>query len=170
MTREETKDALHIIAEMYPQFTVTSAKVDIWHKLLQDIDAAKINNAIAAFIRTDTKGYTPVPGQLIALISEQQTNFPNEAEAWESANKAMRNGLYGYEEEFEKLDPLVQKCIGSAQQIQNWAMLPSSEVQTVIRSQFLKAYRTEVERAKQDAKIPQPVLEVLRKNNLLEAK
>ena len=170
MTREETKDSLHLIAEMYDHFKVTSTKVDIWHRLLHDIDAKRLNNAIAAYIRTDTKGYAPVPGQLLDLIAEQQTSFPNEAEAWESANKAMRNGLYGYEEEFEKLPPIVQKCIGSAQQLHNMSMLPSSEVQTVIRSQFIKNYRTEVERAKQDSKIPQPILEVLRKNNLLEAK
>jgi len=170
MTREETKQALHIIAEMYQQFQVTKAKVDIWHQLLQDMDAKVINSAIAAFIRTDVKGYPPVPGQLIALISETQNPYPSEGEAWESANKAMRNGAYGYEEEFEKLDPIVQECIGSAQQLHNISLLPSSEVQTVYRSQFLRAYRTLVERKKQDARIPLPVLEVLRKNNLLEAK
>lgn len=170
MTREETKDALHIIAEMYPQFPVTSARVDIWHRIIQDIDAAQIKNAIAAFIRTDTKGYPPVPGQLIALISDQQLNFLGENEAWDAVTRALRNGVYGFEEEYEKLDPIVQKCVGSANMISTWASLPSSEVHTVIRSQFIRAYRTEVDRAKQDAKIPQPVLDVLRKNNLLEAK
>ncbi len=166
MTRDETKTALHIIAEVYDNFKVTSDKVDIWHKVLQDFDAVSINNAIAMFIRTDTKGFAPIPGQLVDLLVKQETK--SDGEAWEDVNKALCNGLYGYEEEFKKLDPLSQKCVGSARQLQSWAMLPSSEVQTRIRSQFLKDYRVMKERAKQDAKIPQPVLEVLRKYDLIE--
>ena len=168
MTREETKKALHIIAEMYQQFQVTTAKVDIWHRILADYPAAAVNNAIAAFISTDIKGYAPVPGQLIELMAVNDDT--TEGEAWDMVTKALRNGIYGFEEEFEKLPELVQKCVGSAAMIQTWASMPSSEIHTVVKSQFLRDYRTQKERKKQDAKIPAPILEVLRKNNLLEAK
>lgn len=168
MTREETKKALYIIAEMYQNFAVTSAKVDIWHRILEDYPAAVIDNAIAAYIRTDTKGFPPVPGQLIDLITE--TDNVSEAEAWELASKACRNGLYGYVEEYDKLPPLIQKCIGSPTMLRNMAVMQSNELQTRFKAQFLRDYRTLKEREKQDAKIPKPVLEVLRKNNLLEAK
>ena len=175
MTKQETAKLIMLIKASYPNSFKHSdreleALVDAWTKILEEYDFRTMESAFLAFTKTDTKGYPPVPGQLIALISEQRTNFLGENEAWDGVARALRNGIYGFEEEYEKLDPIVQKCVGSAQQIQNWAMLPSSEVHTIIRSQFIKNYRTELERAKQDAKIPKPVLEVLRKNNLLEAK
>lgn len=169
MTREETKTALHIIAEMYDRFTVTSAKVDIWHQVLKDYPAAVINNAIAAYIRTDTKGFAPVPGQLIDLIVDLTVDEMSEGEANNLLSKALRNGIYGFEEEFEKLPPILQECVGSASELQRMAMMPPTEL-SVSKARFMRDFRTLKDRKRQDAKIPLPVLDVLRKNNLLEAK
>ena len=175
MTKQETAKLVMLIKASYPHSFNQSdrdleAMVNAWTRILEEYDFRTMESAFLAYSKNDKKGFPPVPGQLIDLVTTTAQPNISEGEAWESVNKALRNGLYGFEEEFEKLDPIVQKCVGSAHQIQNWALLPSSEVQTVIRSQFLKDYRVVKERAKQDSKIPQPILDVLRKNNLLEAK
>ena len=60
--------------------------------------------------------------------------------------RACSNGIYGYKKEFEKLPPLVQKIIGSPSQIKDWAMCDMDVFNTVIASNFQRAYRTEATR------------------------
>lgn len=64
-----------------------------------------------------------------------------EIEAWGLVKNALRNGSYGYAEEYAKLPPLVRRCVGSATQIREWAQMDSSEVDSVVASNFQRSYR-----------------------------
>ena len=81
------------------------------------------------------------------------------------APKAIRNGIYGCYVEFEKLHPLIQKVVGDPQQINSWAQLTEG-INTVVASNFMRNYRTELERMRMDAAIPKEVKAVLEQHGI----
>ena len=80
-------------------------------------------------------------------------------------SKALRNGLYGSDSEFDKLPKNVQKAVGCPENLRNWAMTEEKTLETVVMSQFLSAYKTILKREKEIAMIP-PELRVAMKEHL----
>ena len=68
--------------------------------------------------------------------------------------KACRNGLYGYKTEFEKLPETVQRAVGKAEQLRDWAEIDTDTLNTVVASNFQRSYRIMQQRAKDDAMLP----------------
>ena len=60
-------------------------------------------------------------------------------------------------EEFSKLPPLVQKAVGTSDNLRNWSQTNLDSVETVIQSNFLRAYRVEAQRAAEISKMPSDV-------------
>ena len=53
---------------------------------------------------TDTKGFPPTVGQIRANVAGRRTvDLMGEGRAWELVYKALQNGYYGAEEEYNKL-------------------------------------------------------------------
>lgn len=157
MTREDTMEMLMTMQAAYPNYHVADKTVAIntWHLMLQGYDKPVVMGALQAFILSDTKGFAPSIGQIVEKI--QTTTRPlelSEMEAWDLVAKAVRNGNYGSEQEFEKLPPKVQKAVGSPGQIAKWAAIPSDELHTVGQSNFLRSYRAIIIREKEQEKLP----------------
>ena len=68
-------------------------------------------------------------------------DMPDEAEAWAQVYKAIQNSGYHSKEEFDKLHPVVQRVVGRPEVLKAWGMLSVEETQTVIASNFQRAYR-----------------------------
>ena len=62
----------------------------------------------------------------------------NNSELWDKLLNAIGNSSYHSEEEFEKLPLLVKEYIRSPRQLQEMATMPSDEIHTVVKGQFLK--------------------------------
>lgn len=164
MTREETVKIIRIMVDSYPNYKPNniSETVDVWQMMLSDYDYNLVAMALKAYILSDTSGFAPSIGQLVANI--QTITKPqelSEMEAWSLVRKAIGNGNYGSVEEFEKLPPTIQKAVGSADMIKRWAMSDSNEVSTVIQSNFLRSYRTAVKRDEEYAKMPEDVKKLI---------
>lgn len=164
MTREETVKIIRIMVDSYPNYKPNniSETVDVWQMMLSDYDYNLVAMALKAYILSDTSGFAPSIGQLVAKI--QTLTKPqelSEMEAWSLVRKAIGNGNYGSVEEFEKLPPTIQKAVGSADMIKRWAMSDSNEVSTVIQSNFLRSYRTAVKRDEEYAKMPEDVKKLI---------
>lgn len=164
MTRDETKKIVFIIHGTYPNSYKnistenTSLQIDIWQSIFTNHKYSEVEIALKAYMKTETKGFPPSPGQIIDMLHiPDRANFPNEMEAWSLVSRALRNGYYGSEEEFAKLPPIVQKSVGSPSQLRNWSQTDSDSVENVIQSNFLRTYRTEVIREKEYEKIPEEV-------------
>ena len=152
------------MVDSYPNYKPNniSDTVDVWQMMLSDYDYNLVAMALKAYILSDTSGFAPSIGQLVAKI--QTLTKPqelSEMEAWSLVRKAIGNGNYGSVEEFEKLPPTVQKAVGSADMIKRWAMSDSNEVSTVIQSNFLRSYRTAVKRDEEYAKMPEDVKKLI---------
>ena len=163
MTREDIQKLLILVSATYPNFKPEdlTGTVDAWLWLLKDYDTAAIMASFEIYVKTDRSGFAPSVSQLIGGIHEASDNsYLTESQAWALVKKAIQDGNYHAVERFEELPPLVQKAVGSANMIQQWAGTDSDEVNTVIMSNFQRAYRTVVERAKYDERVPSKLQDI----------
>ena len=159
MTREETVKIIRIMVDSYPNYKPNdiSETVDVWQIMLSDYDYNLVAMALKAYILSDTSGFAPSIGQLVAkiqtLIKPQELN---EMEAWSLVSKAIRNSGYNSVEEFAKLPPLVQKAVGLPDQLMTWS-LDENYNEQVVSSNFMRCYRTELARNEELSKMPAEV-------------
>ncbi|MFW5631137.1 MAG: replicative helicase loader/inhibitor [Acetivibrio ethanolgignens] len=153
VTRDETKQILMRISSVYPNWKPQADLkfvVETWCEYLEEYSYEQIRAALKVYIATDTSGFAPSIGQLIdKLHTISRPQELSEMEAWELVSRALRNGYYGAEEEFEKLPSLVKKTVGSPSQLRNWSQTDSDSVENVIQSNFMRNYRTVVSREKE---------------------
>ena len=168
MTKNEVVKLLMTIQTFYPNYQVENKEftINAWYSIIGDCDYKPMEKALRAYITTDTSGFAPSIGQLINKLHEVQSPQElNEMEAWLLVSKALRNGTYGAIEEFNKLPPLVQKAVGSPDNLRNWAQTDSESIENVVQSNFMRTYRTVVNRAKEYRKMPKDIQALIESTN-----
>ena len=167
MTRDEAKKLIMIICSTYPNYKPMDLRdtVDVWHFMLSDFDYSEVSVALKAYILSDTSGFAPTVGQLLEKVRKiKSPEELNEMQAWGLVSKALRNGTYGAEEEFNKLPPLVQQAVGSPSQLRNWATTDYESIENVIQSNFMRTYRTVCHRANEYSKFTPDILSICSNN------
>lgn len=160
MTRDETIKLLMVIQSAYPNFKPPdkTVAVDTWYTMLKDMDYNVVQMGLRAYITSDTSGFAPSIGQLINTIyTIQNPQELNEMEAWSLVSKALRNGYYGAVEEFNNLPPLVQKAVGSPDNLRHWSQTDTNSIENVVQSNFMRSYRLVVNRENEIKKMPADV-------------
>ena len=162
MTRDEVKEIIMIMTYTYSNYKPAdiTATVDTWTAILASYQFEHIRAALHSYILSDTKGFAPTPGQLIDKIPVQSFDM-TEMEAWGMVNKALSNSSYHAKEEFDKLPSVVQKTLGRHEVLQEWAGMEIDTVQSVIHSNFIRNYRTVLQREKERNKLPTRLREIL---------
>lgn len=162
MTRDEVKEIIMIMTYTYSNYKPAdiTATVDTWTAILASYQFEHIRAALHSYILSDTKGFAPTPGQLIDKIPVQSFDM-TEMEAWGMVNKALSNSNYHAKEEFDKLPLVVQKTLGRFEVLQEWAGMEIDTVQSVIQSNFIRNYRTVLQREKERNKLPTRLREIL---------
>lgn len=159
MTREETQNLLAMIQATYPNFNPPdkTAAVNAWRMALSDCQWDDVQRAFAVYMRTNSSGFAPSPGQImekIMLLTSPQEM--NELEAWTLVSKALRNSTYNSVEEFQKLPVSIQKAIGRPEQLRIWAMDETFN-ESVASSNFMRSYRVVMDRRKELNKLPEKI-------------
>lgn len=156
MTREETIKILMLVQAAYPNYkspdkTIT---VNLWCRMLQEYTYQQVEAAVDAYIRTDKSGFAPSVGNIIDKIQMifSVEDDVNEMVAWNMVLKAIRNSGYHAEEEFAKLPKPVQRAAVSPSQLREWALTENMNIE-VVSSNFMRAYRIELERQKEIMKL-----------------
>lgn len=165
MTREETQKLLLTISSIYPNFKPEdkTLTVDSWHWALEDYDGAAIMGALQIYVKTSTSGFAPSVSQLITALHKPIENEQmTEGEAWYLVKQAIQGANYHAEENFEKLPPLIQKAIGGPSMLRQWGMTDTEEVNTVVMSNFQRAYRSLAERERFEQKVPAQLSELVK--------
>lgn len=156
------------MCDCYPNYKPSnlSETVDVWNMMLEEYSYSQISTALKTYVHSDTSGFAPSIGQLINKLHEVQTPQElNEMEAWFLVSRALRNGYYGAVKEFNKLPPLVQKAVGSPDNLRNWALTDSKSIENVVQSNFMRTYRTVVNRAKEYQKMPKDIKALIESAN-----
>lgn len=163
MTRKDTAGVMSILKAAFPAAfrDMTSADanamVNLWTEMFVDDDPRLVTAAVKSYINDDTR-FFPSVGQIKAkmrLLCEG--DGLSEAAAWSMVSRACQNGLYGSEKEFAKLPPEIQALVGSPSQLRDWAMMDTETLQSVVASNFQRAYRTVTKRKEELAKLPADV-------------
>ena len=160
MTETEVRKLLAMTQAVYPNYNPPSkeAAVNAWLMCLSEYDNNAVMAAFKAYITTDTSGFAPSIGQLLdKLHAIQNPQELNEMEAWSLVSKALRNGYYGAAEEFNNLPPLVQKAVGSPDNLRNWSQTDTNSIENVVQSNFMRSYRLVVNRENEIKKMPADV-------------
>ena len=168
MNTRETQGILAMIKAAYPNFyrdmprADLVAAVNLWQKQFSEYNVSVVKAALHALIATRKEGYPPTIGavkeQIAKLTAPQQLS---EAEAWALVSRAARNGTYGYQQEFKKLPPEIQRVVGRPEQLRAWAMMEADEVESVVASNFMRAYRSSAAKEKEECALPQFVRDAL---------
>lgn len=147
MTREETKMIIAMLSSVYVnEFSKLSEDkvkqmIDIWSMLLEDEDADKIANATKVWLKTSSNAFMPTPAMLIQKSYDLfEAKGLTEMEAWNHISKAIRNGNYHAKEEWEMLPKEVQQMC-SPNDIRDWASMDTSQVQTVVSSNWQRSFK-----------------------------
>lgn len=174
MTREETQKILMAVQALFPNYNPPNKTVIVntWCEMFSEYTYEQVSAALRTYAASETSGFAPSVGQLIEKINFlYQPQMLNEMEAWSLVSKAIRNGYYGAEEEFEKLPKIVQKAVGSPGQLRQWAITDLESVENVVQSNFMRTYRSVCKREQEISKLPQGVRNLITtndKNNLSE--
>lgn len=169
MTKEQFSLIVKGMKAVYsePTFIPDKDSFEIWYALLSDLDYELANKATQKLMMTSTKTPRPADIRDMALSFAYQDEM-SDMEAWGLVSKAIRNSAYHAQEEFEKLPEVVQKSIGTSQQLYNWAT-DEEYNEGVIQSNFLRSYRVCQQRAKENAKLPQYIKDfAITQNNVKE--
>ena len=176
MTVRETGRVMDVLESAYPRYYAGIDKqrqeraVIMWASAFSRDDVRLVVAAVQSFIEMDEKGFPPVPGQIKAKIRliTQRGELP-ESEAWSMIRKAVCNSGYESREEFDRLPPPLQKLVGSASQLREWALMDSGTLNSVVSSNILKAYRTQTAREREFNALPPDVRALIPQSARTEA-
>lgn len=167
MTKEDIARMVYVIKSTYQnQFkdydnTMMQNMIDAWTMVFADKDVDEVFKGLQIYLSSDKKGFAPSPGQVVDCMHRLRPKVANEMEAWNIVDKAVRNSIYGAQEEFNKLPQIIRRVVRNPGRLREWAVMDCEAYQTVEQSNFMRAYRTEVEREKQNELIPKKIRPML---------
>lgn len=166
MNREETLAIMGVLKAAYPNYYRDMRRADaegiveLWHTMFEDDPAQIVAAAVKAHIASDVKGFPPHIGaikQAIVKLTKPPELELSEMEAWGLVRRAVSNGIYGAQKEFDALPPVVQQVVGAPSQLKEWAMLDEDVVASVVSSNFQRSYRARAAHAKEFLALPMDV-------------
>lgn len=168
MTKQETLMILGVLKAAYPGFyaAIKPAEaegiVGLWQEMFFE-PAQVVAAAVKALIATRTSTYPPTIGEVKDMIwLLKGSSRTGAAEAWSLVMDAISDdGIYGVEKGFAALPPDIQSIVGSPSQLAQWALMDAETVQSVVASNFMRAYREHQAHTKQVEALPPDIRERL---------
>lgn len=124
MNKADVMKLIYVVKSAYPRDFEKFTEKDIsnmaaaWGLTLGDMDYHRASEGLKVYLRSDTRGFPPSPGQVLncAITASEHggENDISEMEAWAAYKKALSNsGEIGRaRKEFAKLPPIVQATVG----------------------------------------------------------
>jgi len=146
-----------------PTFIPDEDAFKVWYNLLRDLDYQVLQNAIQKYMMSKTFPPTiaDIRTEAASFRVKQYDESMSELEAWGLVRRSIGRSGYYYDEEYAKLPPLIQKAVGNARNLKEWALMPTDQVDSVIQSHFVRNYRASVQRAHDNEKLSPVLLERL---------
>lgn len=155
MTTKEFLEVFTMLETAYPTHykKLTNVEkqrsIELWSSLFRNYDSGLVRKAVMNYISSDETGFSPVPGQITKIIYDLlEPDQMTDDEAWELVRKAISNGNYGSEEEFNNLPEALQRAVGSPNMIKSYAMYEPKELEFVRRG-VLNSYKQAIASEKQ---------------------
>lgn len=173
MTRTEIKALLQILSSAFPthykklSIDEMKAQVSLYELMFAEDDGQIVTVALKNYIAKEK--YPPTIAGLRAEIDLITKGGDSEiTELWGELGKAVRQGLYFTQAEFDKLPKALRVWLKDLSQLKELALLPPETFQTVTRGQFFKTMSAVVEREQAIAMLPEEVKDKLKGLMMLE--
>lgn len=168
MDRTDVLRIMGVLKAAYPGYyrdmgaREANSVVALWEEMLQEDDPQVVALAVKAHIANDKKGFPPHIGAVKDAVAKLTApEEMTEQEAWQLVARACRNGTYGAQREFDALPPVVQRLVGSPNQLREWATMDSHELQTVVASNFQRSYRARAAHEREYLALPRDVRQAM---------
>lgn len=136
MTREETAIVLATLSAAFPNWTITTETVRVWHQMLQDLDGESVFRVAQEWVLTEEK-YPTIAGVRRKAAELVKALAPSASEAWEEVSDvAERYGVYEHERRPRWSHDLIRRTVKA---IGYYHICMTDNVATV-RAQFIKMY------------------------------
>ena len=168
MTKDECKQLYLRICATYPNFKPDNIEFSfgVWYEMLESYDYQAMLISLKAYVASDTSGFAPSIGQLIAKMNEIKSQIEgtdlNEMQAWGLVSGALRDSLYHAKERFDELPESVKKAVGSPETLRAWA-IGDNYNENVAQSHFISTYRSVKEQEKKFKALPQNIQNLITK-------
>ena len=170
MMLDDVIKALALVKAAYPAFyakmTARDAEnvIALWADMFADDDPRVIALAVKDCIATHD-GYPPsiaaIKNRAKQLVRDA-SDAPGIDDLWALFARACSNGIYGAQEEFNKLPPVLQRFAGSPRALYDYAMMDGDTFNSVVRGQFYKRVQAMQEQEERAALMPPEVKALLR--------
>lgn len=147
MTKQETGAILYTMRCAYPAFYSKMSAgdlegiVNLWTTMFAEDDARLVTDAVKDLIVTH-RGFPPeiadVKEKIRELIATASCE-PTDEELWAILREAIKDGMYGADEQFKALPPVLKRYCGSPSKLRDLALEDSGTIETVVHGQFLKS-------------------------------
>ena len=141
-----------------------NAYIHNWHSFFQNDTQEEVLAAIRRIIASGTERFAPNIGMIREQIRKNREpagTDMTEMEAWSLVKRALRNGSYGYRDEYAKLPPIIQRCLGSENTIREWAAQDVTELDTVTASNFMRSYRYRMQNEHEWDRLPEAMRDAI---------
>lgn len=131
------------------------ATIKTWAKIFADDSYEAVAAAIYAHMAVSTDRFMPPPGVIKQRIVDLQAGTELTAlEAWQIVSKATKNSSQNAKKEFDKFPPIIQRLVGSPNQLREWGMMEAETVESVIASNFQRSYNARATRERERMALP----------------
>lgn len=135
--------------------------MELWYTLFKHVPYKAMSTAVQMHMHISS--FPPAPADINRQLDKlrKADPLPAEDEAWQQVRKAVSNSGYHAEEEFEKLPEIVKLTVQSPSNLRSWGMMEIETFESVVKSQFLRAYRVRRDREAEERRLPEPIRKAL---------
>lgn len=128
--------------------------MEIWFDLLGDLDYEVAKKAVRAHMVSSS--FPPMPKDIREKAAELVSDdYLTPMAAWDLVFKALSDSIYNSRDRFNELPLVIQRVLGTPDNLREMAMMDTSVVNSVEQSHFIKSYTVEVERDRKMKAIPE---------------
>lgn len=140
MNKQDTARIMKMIKAAYPNFDKNGSEEDIaslWAWRFKDVDVKTVFDAVGEYIDTDMSGFAPSVGQIKQIIANKAYKPIDPNDAWQQVLRALRDAGSYPQKAFDALPAPVQRAVGSAATLKQWAMTPTAELENFTKQRFV---------------------------------
>lgn len=140
MNEQDTARIMKMIKAAYPNFDKNGSEEDItnlWTWRFKDVDVKTVFDAVGEYIDTDMSGFAPSVGQIKQIIAKDHYKPIDPSDAWQQVLRALGDAGSYPQKAFDTLPAPIQRAVGSAATLKQWAMTPTAELESFTKQRFV---------------------------------
>ena len=162
MTKEETAKVVFYIKGAYPGYYLKvdadafKNQIKVWHDILGNEPFDRVMAGVKSAICAGTNGFPPSLDMVIEYMHRAE-NPGNRSgiDAWRLVCRAINSPRDQMKAAFATLPETIQHVLGSPDTLLAWGNVDTEHFETVIQSNFLRSYESQVRREHIEHKIPE---------------